>query len=119
MQLSLFDTIKLSELYTFVHENGKWQNENCYKTVIEKIQNSLIIANVFTYGSKKEQEKSHDTIIIDILNSKGKITTLWKGENTEINSRFRKLLKKLENNNAFDDYVIEIDMKIRNKLNQL
>lgn len=111
MQLSLFDTIKLSELYTFVHESGKWQNENCYKTVIERIQSSLIIANVYTYGNKEEQEKAHDTIIIDILNGKGKIATLWKGENTEINERIRNILRKLDNNNAFNDYVIEIDIK--------
>ena len=89
MQMSLFDTVKLSELYSFVHECGMWQSEKCYKTVIEVIHSSLVVANLYTYGSTEEREMAHNAIVVDVLNGKGKIATLWKGEEVEINARVK------------------------------
>lgn len=109
MQMSLFDTIKLSELYSFVHECGMWQSEKCYKTVIEVIHSSIVIANLYNYGSAEERERAHNAIVVDVLNGKGKIVTLWKGEEVELNARVRSLIRRLESARAFDDYVIEID----------
>ncbi len=109
--MSLFENIKLSELYSFVHDSGRWQDEKCYKTVIGRVHSTFVIANMYTYGTNDEQERTHDAIVVDVLNGKGKIGTMWKGEEVELNARVRSLIRRLENARAFDDYVIEIDMK--------
>ena len=69
MQMSLFDTVKLSELYSFVHECGMWQSEKCYKTVIEVIHSSIVIANLYNYGSTEERERAHNAIVVDVLDT--------------------------------------------------
>ena len=69
MQMSLFATVKLSELYSFVHECGMWQSEKCYKTVIEVIHSSIVIANLYNYGSTEERERAQNAIVVDVLDT--------------------------------------------------
>ena len=109
MQLTLFDTVTLSDLKAFVHVCGLWQNENCYKTVLEDLHGYLVICNLYLYGSPDERQTAHDTIILDVKNHKGKIMSLWKDEHVEFNGYFRSFIRRLESANAFDDYVVIID----------
>lgn len=59
-------SLTLKEIIQFVHERGLWQSEKCFKTEITEIKGTLIICNRYLYGTKEEQERVHNPVLIDI-----------------------------------------------------
>lgn len=76
---NLFDDqyIKLSDIYNYVHERGKWQSENCYKTCVTLLKDTVIVSNHNTYGTKEEQEIANDSVCLEMKNGYLKICHSW------------------------------------------
>lgn len=100
--------IKLSEIFSFVHNRGKWQTEDCYKTVVARLHKNIVICNQNTYGTKEEQECCYDSIWLKVgNNNKCKLLSV------ELNTIEQKDLVNSPfylNLEYYSKYCIEIDM---------
>ena len=105
--------MKLSELVKFVHDSGRWQSENCYETKVTKIHNTLVIANLYTYGNREEREAAHDSILVDVdrKGKLGKVASVSCESPIDLcDRRVRKLYGELMEAGAMDGYVVEVDV---------
>lgn len=107
--------MKLSEVVQWVHDQGKWQTENCYKTDIDIIHNTLVIANFNTYGSKDNQECCMNTVLLDLDLENG----YCRLSSVEVGKLDRKtILSKpfFLNHILYNSYCIEIDIDLGEKV---
>ena len=108
-QLNLFaNEMNIKEVENFVHNQGLWQTENCFKTEKVKDKNMIIIYNHNTYGTKEEQECCQDTVILEISKdeTKAKILSVQFYEITK-----QKLQKNefILNPEYYNDYLIVLN----------